>query len=133
MTQSVHHLLCTESQCASVDPGCMDVTGNMDCAVQIMQGEREHDSNKVERTSEEKPSWWSKLPFWREEQSAVDAAEAEARREASSLCRQKICKPVFCHVHLRTAMPASLSCFAVYPSLFNLVTRPQTPISAVTL
>jgi len=87
-----------------------------------MQGEREHDSNKVERTSEEKPSWWSKLPFWREEQSAVDAAEAEARREASSLCRHKLCKPVFCQVHLRTAMPASLSCFAVRPSLFKLVT-----------
>ena len=91
-----------------------------------MQGEREHDSNKVERTSEEKPSWWSKLPFWREEQSAVDAAEAEARREAPSLCCHKICKPVFCRLHLRTAMAASMSCIVARPYLFKLVNRPRT-------
>lgn len=74
----------------------------VDCAVQIVPEERAQiDNDATKRTSKVKPSWWSKLPFWREEQSAVDAAEAEARREAPSLCRHKICKPVFCQFHLR--------------------------------
>jgi hypothetical protein len=51
-----------------------------------MQGEAKHagaigaDSSS---TKEVKRGWWSNLPFW-QEQSVLEAAEAEAKREAPS-------------------------------------------------
>ncbi len=47
-------------------------------------------SDRGESESDKKPSWWSNLPFWREEQSTVDAAEAEAKREAPSMAPQNL-------------------------------------------
>ena len=49
----------------------------------LLQARLEHtESDTEDSTSEKKSSWWNNLPFWREEQSAVDAAEAEVKREA---------------------------------------------------
>ena len=49
-----------------------------------VQGEAKHAaSTEADSSSSEeaKRSWWSNLPFWQEE-SDVEAAEAEAKREA---------------------------------------------------
>ncbi len=52
-------------------------------------------SDDVESESDRKPSWWSNLPFWREEQSTVDAAEAEAKREAPSMTLYSLARQIY--------------------------------------
>ena len=75
-----------------------------------LQGETKHAESTEAHTGnsskEAKRSWWSNLPFWQEE-SVVEAAEAEAKRKAPFLFCMKLHLDCL-HVELPALQPPAL-------------------------